>query len=163
MRQYGLWRTERPAGRVPVSTPSLAPDAPAQTRRRGTLRVSVGVSGNHSQCFQQLSFYTTFGKDNGFPTISIQFKDLSSVRSPLRTPCLFWESFYHLASVLNRSSLQFSLGVNDLLRQVALSAFLSLKIHLLQDTTKLDSESKLGPIIPFHKYSKLIIKPLCTY
>lgn len=56
VRQSGLWRTERPAGSVPVRTPSLAPDAPAQTRRRGTLRVSVGLSGNQSQRFQQLSF-----------------------------------------------------------------------------------------------------------
>lgn len=124
VRQSGLWRTERPAGRVPVRTPSLAPDAPAQTRRRGTLRVSVGLSGSQSQRFQQLSFYTTtFGKDNGFPTISIRFKDLSSARAPLRTPCLFWESFGHLASVLSRSSLQSSLGVNDLLRQVAFFKF----------------------------------------
>lgn len=120
MLQCGTSPTERPAGRLPVSTPALAPDARAQTWRRETQRVSVWISGNHSQCFQQLSFYaTTFPKDNGFTTISIQRKDFSGVRSPLRTPRVFWGSFDHLTSVLKRSSLQFSFGVNNLLLRQA--------------------------------------------
>lgn len=124
VRQSGLWRTERPAGSVPVRTPSLAPDAPAQTRRRGTLRVSVGLSGNQSQRFQQLSFLHHDRKTMAFQTFPFGLKTFQArARAPLRTPCLFWESFGHLASVLSRSSLQSSLGVNDLLRQVAFLKF----------------------------------------
>lgn len=41
LHKYGISPTERPAGRLPVNIPALAPDARTQTGRGGTRRVPL--------------------------------------------------------------------------------------------------------------------------
>lgn len=94
LHKYEISPTERPAGRLPVNIPALAPDARTQTGRGGTRRVSlVGFKETVANVTNSLSITPQpSGKIIVLQRFNLLARALLYARH-FMVPCVFWEAF----------------------------------------------------------------------
>lgn len=103
VHQCGISPTERPAGRLPVNIPALAPDPRTQTVRRGTLRVSL-VGFKETMVNVSNSLVIT-PQPSGR---SLFYNDLHLMYRLFRYVLFFTQSIYHTVRIFGSFLPQFS-------------------------------------------------------